>query len=171
MVGLMRVSLIKRLGWSWTSVRSLAVLTRFGALCVFTALCSAQQTKPPAVTSAVNPRALLNEYCVTCHSQRLKTAGLVLDQEHVDLAQVHQNAEVLEKVVLKLRAGMMPPSGAKKLDTATRQALAGWLEGELDRTATSVMPAPGLHRLNRAEYANAVRDLLVLEVDLSLIHI
>ena len=122
------------------------------------------KTTAPGATFA-EQRALLNEYCVTCHSQRLKTAGLVLDQDHVDLAHSSEHAEVLEKVVLKLRAGMMPPAGAKKLSDATRQSLATWLENELDKNKTVALPPPGLHRLNRVEYANAMRDLLGLEVD------
>lgn len=108
-------------------------------------------------------RAILNQYCVGCHNQRVKTAGLMLDQ--VDLARVGEHAEVLEKVVRKLRAGMMPPAGMPRPDPATREALVSWIENELDRNTAKALPAPGLHRLNRSEYANAIRDLLGLEVD------
>jgi hypothetical protein len=102
---------------------------------------------------------------VTCHSQRLKTGGLTL--EGTDLTKVAENPEVWEKVVRKLLAGAMPPQGVRRPDEATYHALTAWLEGELDQAAAA-HPNPGrpmLHRLNRAEYANAVRDLLALDVD------
>ena len=108
-------------------------------------------------------RALIDQYCVTCHNQRLKTGGLSLDQ--MDLAQVSKNGEVWEKVVRKVRAGMMPPSGARRPDRATLAGLTTWLETELDRSATPYFPPPGLHRLNRTEYANAIHDLLGFEID------
>jgi mono/diheme cytochrome c family protein len=126
------------------------------------------QTPPvePAADVA-SGRAVLNRYCVTCHNERLKTAGLALDA--VDLASVPQSAEVWEKVVRKLRTGAMPPPSARRPDVATSDALAGWLEGELDR-AGAAHPNPGpslLRRLNRTEYANAIRDLLALDVDVA----
>jgi hypothetical protein len=93
----------------------------------------------------------------------LKTANLLLDQ--LDLAHLSANAEVGEKVVRKLRAGMMPPINMKRPDSATMEALIKWMETELDRGAVQHLPAPGLHRLNRTEYANAIRDVLGLEVD------
>ena len=108
-------------------------------------------------------RALLNQYCVTCHNERMKTANLMLDT--LDLARVGENAAVWEKVVRKLRAGMMPPAGSQRPDRVTYQSLIAWLENELDRTATLHAPPPGLHRLNRTEYANVIRDLLDLEID------
>ena len=120
-------------------------------------------SQPSAVDEQAKPRAVLDRYCVTCHNQRLKTGGLSLDQ--VDVAKVAQNAEVLEKVVRKVRAGMMPPSGAPKLDDKTRLALVTTLESDLDRNAVTMLPEPGLHRMNRTEYANAIRDLLALDVD------
>ena len=85
--------------------------------------------------------------------------------DKLDLARLGEQAQVGEKVVRKLRAGMMPPSGMPRPDPATRESLIGWLESELDRHAITHLPPPGLHRLNRAEYANAIRDLLALEVD------
>jgi mono/diheme cytochrome c family protein len=108
-------------------------------------------------------RALLDQYCVTCHNEKLKTANLLLDK--LDLASLGDHTEVAEKIVRKLRAGMMPPSGMPRPDPATREALIVWLEQELDRRAVTHLPPPGLHRLNRTEYANAIRDLLGLEVD------
>ena len=83
----------------------------------------------------------------------------------VDLARVADHAEVLERGVRRLRAGLMPPSGAPRPDPEVYAALTGWLEAELDRHAVRRLPPPGLHRLNRSEYANVVRDLLAVEVD------
>jgi cytochrome c5 len=117
----------------------------------------------PAEADVAAKRGLVDQYCVTCHNARLKTANLLLDQ--LDLARLGDNAEIGEKVVRKLRAGMMPPSGMRRPDGATLQSLIRWMEDELDRSAVTHVPAPGLHRLNRTEYANAIRDLLALEVD------
>ena len=120
-------------------------------------------------TSPASPeRDLLNRYCVTCHNQTLKTAGLMLDV--MDLSKVSEHADVWEKVVLKLRAGLMPPSGLPRPDRPTYDRLAASLEDALDRAA-SVRRNPGrteqFHRLNRAEYQNVVRDLLALDVDVA----
>ena len=119
---------------------------------------------PPAPDASAT-RAALDQYCVTCHNQKLKTANLLLDQ--LDLAHLGDHAEVGEKVVRKLRAGMMPPAGMPRPDPATREKLISWMETELDRSAVTHLPPPGLHRLNRVEYANAIRDLLDVEVDTS----
>src|SRR3989442_4227880 len=118
---------------------------------------------PAAVSDVATERALVDQYCVTCHNARLKTANLLLDQ--LDLAHLGDHAEVGEKVIRKLRAGMMPPTGMRRPDPATLQSLIRWMENDLDRSAVTHLPPPGLHRLNRTEYANAVRDLLGLEVD------
>ena len=119
---------------------------------------------PPAVSSADDARAILDRYCVGCHSDRLRTAGLTL--QAVDLASPAAHAETLEKAIVKLRLGSMPPAGRPRPAPAVYGALAGWLESELDREAAA-HPNPGrtesLHRLNRTEYANAIRDLLDLE--------
>jgi hypothetical protein len=127
---------------------------------------------PQTVTSAADERALLDRYCVGCHNERLRgskgpaaEAARKLALDHLDTANVHENAEVWERVVRKLRAGMMPPSGTRRPDAATYKSMISWLEGELDRTATPFTPPPGLHRLNRTEYANTVRDLLALDID------
>ena len=112
-------------------------------------------------------RALLDKYCVTCHNQTLRTAGLALDT--MDLAQIHERAETWEKVLRKLRGGMMPPQGMPRPDAATLEAFATGLETSLDREGMA-SPNPGrasLHRLNRTEYANAIRDLLALEIDVT----
>src|SRR5213592_2799456 len=124
---------------------------------------------PPAVTSATAAtpaRELVGTYCVTCHNERIKTANLALDK--ADTEQVFNSAETWEKVVVKLRSRAMPPPGIRRPDNATYDAAAAWLETELDRAAVA-HPNPGrpadLHRLNRSEYANAVRDLLGVEID------
>src|SRR6267142_1458329 len=122
----------------------------------------AVKAKAPAPDSATQ-RALVDQYCVTCHNARLKTGNLLLDQ--LDLAHLADHAEVGEKVIRKLRAGMMPPTGMRRPDPATLQSLIRWMENELDRNAVTHLPPPGLHRLNRTEYANVIRDLLAFEVD------
>ena len=109
--------------------------------------------------------AVLQRYCHGCHNERLLTAGLALDA--VDVRDVGAHPAVWEKVVQKLRSRTMPPSGRPRPDAATYDALAGYLEASLDR-AWAANPNPGrpaVQRLNRAEYVNAVRDLLALEVD------
>ena len=111
------------------------------------------------------PRPVFDKYCVTCHNQRVKTAGLALDV--LDLTQISQHADEWEKVVRKLRTGAMPPAGRPRPDKAVSERVAAWLEEGLDRAALD-RPNPGrptLHRLNRAEYRNAIRDLLALDID------
>jgi len=113
---------------------------------------------------APSPQAVLDQYCVTCHNQRLHTAGLALDS--LDVTKPAANTEVWERVIAKLRAGSMPPPGRPRPDAATYQSVAGWLEAEIDR-AWVARPNPGriaaVHRLNRTEYSHAVRDLFALE--------
>ena len=111
-------------------------------------------------------RALVTKYCIGCHNDRLKTAGLALDRADAD--HVYNSAEVWEKVIVKLRSRAMPPPKLPRPDNATYDQVATWLEKEIDReAATHVNPgrSASLHRLNRAEYANAVRDLVGVEVD------
>src|SRR5215831_6928883 len=129
----------------------------------------AQQQEQPGLkpgATAAKP-AMLNQYCITCHNQRLKTAGLLLDS--MDVEHVEKDAAAWEKVIRKVRTGMMPPSGARRPDRAALDAFAADLEGRLDRAAilAASLDAPSLHRLNRTEYANAVRDLLALDVDVA----
>jgi mono/diheme cytochrome c family protein len=109
--------------------------------------------------------ALVRQYCVTCHSERLKTGGLVLEGRALD--RVGDDPETWEKVVRKIRTGMMPPSGARRPERAQLDAFATDLEGRLDAAPDSAPTpgAPALHRLNRTEYANAIRDLLALDID------
>jgi hypothetical protein len=124
------------------------------------------QQATDATTPAAPHRQTLDRYCVTCHNQKTKTAGLTLDT--MDLAQVPAHADVWEAVIKKLRTATMPPPGMPRPDAAASASLAGWLETQLDRAATT--PHPGralLHRLNRAEYGNVIRDLLDLDVDVT----
>ncbi|MGE4657340.1 MAG: DUF1592 domain-containing protein [Gammaproteobacteria bacterium] len=119
--------------------------------------------QPSGEPSIAQYRATLGTYCIRCHNYVDREADLMLDR--VDLANIEGHPEIFEKMARKLRTGQMPPAGGKRPDAQTYKALTEWLEGELDRTAVSRFDPPGLHRLNRAEYANAVRDLLALEVD------
>jgi len=109
--------------------------------------------------------ALLNKYCVGCHSDKTRTAGLVLEKR--DFSAVAQDAQVWEKVVRKLHAGAMPPAGLPRPDNADVDHLTAWLEASLDHAAAE-HPNPGrtlIHRLNRTEYGNAIKDLLDIDVD------
>jgi hypothetical protein len=110
-------------------------------------------------------RALVSKYCITCHNERTKTANLLLDKADDEVANA---SDTWEKVVVQLRSRAMPPPNMPRPGNATYDAVATWLESELDRAAAA-RPNPGrpasLHRLNRTEYANAVRDLLGVEID------
>src|SRR6185295_16908569 len=113
------------------------------------------------------PSATVNRYCVTCHNARLKTAKLELDE--LDLTHPEKDALAWERAIRKLRGGMMPPPGAARPAAADAQALATYLEMSLDR-ASAAAPNPGsvrIHRLNRTEYANAMRDMFALDVDMA----
>ncbi|HJZ76628.1 MAG TPA: DUF1592 domain-containing protein [Vicinamibacterales bacterium] len=134
-------------------------------LCAIGPAAHAVQGRPASTQSDPTPRAVFDKYCVTCHNTRIKTAGLALDA--LDVEQVGAHAEVWEKVVRKLRTGAMPPVGRPRPDKALSDSTAAWLEASLDRAALE-HPNPGrptLHRLNRAEYRNAIRDLFALEID------
>jgi len=128
----------------------------------------ASQTATPAVgraTPAIPTNDTLSKYCVTCHNSRLKTAGLQLDSP--DMYPVADKAQQWEKIVTKLRTGEMPPPGRPRPDAAIYEAVATALERELDGAAAA-KPHPGrvpVHRLNRSEYTNAIRDLLGLEIN------
>ena len=114
---------------------------------------------------AVVPRAVIDQYCVGCHNERLKIAGLMLDKADIDHA--GSRAEIWEKVLRKLHTREMPPPGRPRPDSATYTAMSAALEKMLDDTATA-NPNPGrvaVHRLNRKEYTNAIRDLLALQID------
>ncbi|HJT88017.1 MAG TPA: DUF1592 domain-containing protein, partial [Bryobacteraceae bacterium] len=122
---------------------------------------------PPGALRAqpAQEKALLNQYCVVCHNDRLRTGGLSL--QTADLTDVPKAAETWEKVIRKLRVGAMPPQGMPRPEPAALDGLASFLETALDR-AYAAKPNPGrasMHRLNRAEYANAIHDLLALDID------
>jgi cytochrome c5 len=157
----------------------LAVLT--GAV----AITDARQPPPPAPApaKAVKPapavshsaasmpvaaqNELVGKYCTTCHSARGKAGGLVLAD--FDAARIHENGELTEKIIRKLRARMMPPAGAPRPDEETVVAMVNTLEASMDKAAAAT-PRPGwrpFQRLNRAEYAAAVNDLLGLELDVA----
>ncbi len=117
--------------------------------------------------SAAAQSELVATYCATCHSERAKAGGLSL--AGFDAMRAQERADVVEKMIRKLRAGMMPPAGSKRPDAATLDALTSALESRMDEFA-SVNPNPGFRpsqRLNRAEYARAIKDLLGLEVDVT----
>src|SRR2546428_1622021 len=118
------------------------------------------QTSGTAQPSQPIAKEVLDKYCITCHNQRLRTAGLSLD--NLDVTRPASNPEVWERVVAKLRAGSMPPAGRPRPDAATYHTVAAWLETEIDRTAAS-SPNPGrinaVQHLNRVEYNNAILDL------------
>src|SRR5712691_8497624 len=118
-----------------------------------------------AASPVASQRAVIDQYCVTCHNQKLKTAGVMLDK--ADLAHVGDNAEMWEKVVRRLRAGLMPPQGMPRPGAAANETLTVALESELDRAAAAKprLAVPSVHRANRTEYANAIRDLLALDID------
>ena len=129
------------------------------AVTLASAPASAQQA------GADSPRAVLDTYCLGCHSERLQTAGLVL--EGLDVEDVGPNAAIWEKVVRKVQAGAMPPAGSRRPDQATYRGLIAALEDRLDRAAQADLNPgrPPVHRLNRLEYANAIRDLFGFEID------
>ena len=147
-------------------------MSRIGAVGFVGSVLAALWLAGPTMLSAQAPaasaaeyRAVLDQYCVTCHNGRLLTADLTL--ETIDVTDVGDGAEVWEKVVRKLRTREMPPRPRPRPDEAIYDAFASWLEGEIDRAAAAD-PNPGtetIHRLNRTEYTNAIRDLLALEVD------
>ena len=120
------------------------------------------------VEGPVDIRATLDKYCITCHSQRLHTAGLVL--EGIDVANPAAHADVWERVITKLHARSMPPAGLPRPEAATYDAMADSLEAAIDR-AWAANPNPGriaaVHRLNRVEYNNAIRDLFALDIDVT----
>ena len=136
-------------------------ITVFGAAIIFSS---------PSVSAQDGPdETLVDRYCVTCHNSRLRTANLALDE--VDMSEIASNAETLEKVVRKLRAGQMPPPGRPRPESTEVSTFLSELELALDRSAANA-PNPGrivVHRMNRLEYINAIRDVLALEIDPSML--
>jgi mono/diheme cytochrome c family protein len=135
------------------------------ALLLSILLAAAQEAGAQSAPAANPNQALINRYCVTCHNQRLKTAKLELDK--LDLAHPENDALTWERAIRKLRGGMMPPPGASRPPVEEVNKLATYLEDSLDK-AGAANPNPGsvrIHRLNRAEYANAMHDLFGIDVD------
>jgi hypothetical protein len=144
----------------------MALVHRTAIIIAGAALIVATVNAAPPATAPSPQRAVLDKYCVTCHNSQLKTAGLTLDALNVD--DVSAAPQVWEKVVSKVRTGAMPPPGRPRPDAAAFSSWVGGIEASLDRAAF-VKPnygRPGaVHRLNRLEYTNAVRDLLALDID------
>ena len=163
---------------------ALGIALAFSTLTVVSIHAAAAQAPPVRAVRAVRPvpshrgasadaglaakqRALLDQYCVTCHNDRVKTANLSL--QNLDMTTAGEHPELWERVVRKLRAGVMPPPGMKRPALADYEGLRDWLETEIDRHAAGKIN-PGtvvLHRLNRTEYAHAIRDLFDLDVDVT----
>jgi hypothetical protein len=146
-------------------IRTLAVVTLLVATLPNVQTQGAAASNGTQASPSGSEAALLKRYCITCHNGAMRRGGLVLDQ--LDVEQPGRDPQTWEKVVRKLRTGMMPPNGAPRPDRATLDRLASVVEDALDHAAAAT-PNPGapvLHRLNRTEYANAVRDLLDLPVD------
>jgi cytochrome c553 len=117
----------------------------------------------PAPPPASETDAVLKQYCVSCHNEKTMTASFAIDRLNPD--RVQQHPAEWEKIVRKLRTGTMPPPGSPRPSPEVYDTTASWLEAELDRTAQPNPGRPALRRLNRAEYGNAIRDLLDLQVD------
>jgi hypothetical protein len=140
-----------------------AVLAGVFALATMAGAERQQPGFPPGGSDSA--RRLVDQYCVGCHNEKLRTAGVSL--QTVDFARPGEHADVLERVLRKLRSGEMPPAGRPRPDSAAVSGFTVWLELALDQAAAA-HPNPGrqaVHRLNRAEYSNAVRDLLALDVE------
>ena len=157
--------------------------SKHSAAAVVAALATGWMANDVTAQAATEYRALLDDYCVTCHNQRtvdgqserptaltsqLRAIGLALDA--FDVSAVAANPADWEPVVRKLRAGLMPPAGRRRPEQGTLDEFRAWLETELDGAAAA-RPNPGrtatFHRLNRAEYRNAIRDLLALEIEVA----
>src|SRR5215831_12531064 len=124
---------------------------------------------PAGELTATAVHDLFARYCVGCHSEKAKAAGMdsarKLTIDNIDFTNVHPQAQKLEMMIRKMRAGMMPPAGVRRPEPAVYKSMYTWLENELDRTTVPYTPPPGLHRFNRTEYANAIHDLLDLDID------
>ena len=123
--------------------------------------------QPASTMDATAARAVVDRYCVACHNERTLAGDLSLDS--LDLAAVGDHAEVWEHVIRRLKAAAMPPAGRPRPDLTTTNAFVHWLETELDVAGLAAVDPgrPAVHRLNRAEYGNAIRDLIDLDVDVT----
>ena len=141
------------------------VRPRTNAILAVFIFCLTAEVPVTDAAEAEDYRVVLDRYCVGCHNDRLQTAGISLDD--LDVGHVATGAETWEKVVRKLRAREMPPPRRPRPDEETYIDFVEWIETELDQ-ASLANPNPGtetIHRLNRTEYTNAIRDLLALEID------
>jgi hypothetical protein len=132
---------------------------------------SSPQASSQLITTPDQERAFLDKTCGVCHSLKAKAAGLEpaqrLTVDTLDPAHMDKDAERWETMVRKLRAGMMPPSGMPRPAPEVMESAIRFMEDSLDRNAVTTLPPPGLHRMNRTEYTNAIRDLLALDIDAS----
>ena len=121
---------------------------------------------PPAMT-VESQQALINRYCSGCHNDKVKSGGF--SWTTVDLAHPEQSAQQVEKVLKKLHSGLMPPAGQQRPDAPMMDSFITALENKIDEVAAARprSKAPELHRVNRREYRNSIRDLLDLDVDVS----
>jgi mono/diheme cytochrome c family protein len=150
----MRLDPTVRGGWAAAVLAGTLVLTQ--------AASSADQQAPSPSAAGASQRGLVDQYCAGCHNDKLQTAGVSL--QPVNFGRPGDHVEILERVLRKVRSGEMPPAGRPRPDAETMAAFRSWLEGALDKEAAA-HPNPGrtgIHRLNRAEYSNAVRDLLAV---------
>jgi mono/diheme cytochrome c family protein len=128
---------------------------------------SSSPSSASAVTTNSPHGALINQYCVSCHNQRARTGGLALDT--LSLSNIPAGAETWEKVIRKVRGGQMPPAGMPRPPQVALDALVAHLETSIDKAAfaSPMLRHSAIHRLNRSEYGNAIRDLFALNVDIS----
>jgi mono/diheme cytochrome c family protein len=148
-------------------MRTIPVSLIAGFVLAAPAVWAAPQAATAAPPDTQQFKVMIDKYCIGCHSEKLKTAGLVL--ENRDLSKIASDARVWEKVIRKLRAGEMPPIGIPRPDNASIDNFASYLETTIDRAAAA-NPNPGrtlVHRLNRTEYANAIKDVLAVDTDVS----
>ncbi len=141
----------------------LAILL-FACLAAVSQIGSSAQRVGGSTAASSSQQEMVREYCIGCHSQKAKVAGVSL--EGLDFNDVASNAELWENVLRKVRTGQMPPARSPQPDAPAAASFVAWLEGSLDKAAAA-HPNPGrpaVHRLNRAEYSNAVRDLLALDI-------
>src|SRR5215472_9973996 len=151
------IPLGKRCVFAWVGVAVFAAS-------VFPGVAHSQAPAPRVPTAAASQKALVDQYCVLCHNQKALTAGLSL--EGIDFSNPGASASVLERVLRKIRTGEMPPAGLPHPAVAASAEFVKTVEEGLDRAAaTNPNPGrPAVHRLNRAEYSNAIRDVLALDV-------
>jgi uncharacterized protein DUF1592/uncharacterized protein DUF1588/uncharacterized protein DUF1587/uncharacterized protein DUF1595/uncharacterized protein DUF1585 len=132
---------------------------------------SAAPARPAAAASTISAdqeRQLLNTYCSACHNEKAKAtmdSSRKVAFDALDVNNLQKDGATWELVIRKMRAGMMPPANMKRPEPAMYESMITYLENTLDRQATPFMPPPGLHRLNRTEYVNVVRDLLDISID------